>query len=145
MSASPEALQLKRQLCFPLYASAKAVVRLYRPLLDKLDLTYTQYLVLLVLWEEGETTVKALGQRLFLDSGTLTPVLKALEKKRYVRRQRSEADERVTQLSLTEEGWALRDQALSIPQAIRNCVPLSEEEAKELYQLLYRILAAIAS
>ena len=135
-----EALKLKNQLCFPLYAAAKEIIKKYTPVLDKYNLTYTQYIALMVLWEEDGLTVKALGQKLFLDSGTLTPVLKSLEQKGYVTRRRAEGDERSVKIFLTEEGSELKDRALNIPQEISACVNLSPEEATTLYDLLYKLL-----
>ncbi len=136
-------LRLKNQLCFPLYAAAKEVVRSYKPLLDPLDLTYTQYLTMLVLWEHREITVKELGELLWLDSGTLTPVLKKLEAKGCLLRHRSDEDERSVVLRLTRQGEALREKALSVPMAMSGCVRLAPEEAAELYRLLYKILSGM--
>lgn len=135
-----EPLKLENQLCFPLYAAAKEVVRTYTPLLIPLGLTYTQYLVLLVLWETQSMNVKDLGDTLFLDSGTLTPVLKRLEKQGYIKRERSKEDERVLIASLTEEGETLKQAALEIPGKIASCVPLEKQDAKELYRILYTLL-----
>ena len=136
---------LKNQLCFPLYACSKEVIRLYRPMLDPFDLTYTQYLALLVLWEEKKINVKSMGQRLYLDSGTLTPVLKSLEAKGYVHRYRSTQDERVLLVEITEVGEALKEQAKDIPGTVASCVGLSKEDATLLYQQLYKILDALSS
>ena len=133
-------LRLKNQLCFPLYAASREIIRLYRPYLDALDLTYTQYITMMVLWEEQEISVKQLGGRLYLDSGTLTPLLKALEQKSYVYRFRSKEDERVLLVRLTEKGRELEDRAISVPEQMRACVRLSEEEAQTLYWLLYKLL-----
>ena len=135
-----DSLKLENQLCFPLYAAAKGIVKMYGPHLEKLDLTYTQYIAMMVLWEKKCINVKDLGAKLFLDSGTLTPVLKALEKKGYVSRTRSSADERVLLVTLTEVGEQLRDRALEVPPAIGSCVDLEPDEAQELYRLLYKIL-----
>ncbi|MBQ8431277.1 MAG: MarR family transcriptional regulator [Clostridia bacterium] len=135
-----DALKLENQLCFPLYAAAREVVKQYRPYLDALDLTYTQYITLMVLWEQKELTVKALGERLFLDSGTMTPVLKSLEAKGYVTRKRSEADERSVRVLLTERGKALQESAVEIPPKVADCVGLEPGEALLLYELLYKIL-----
>ena len=123
--------------------NTRQVVRRYRPLLDELDLTYTQYLCLMVLWEHKRCNVKELGEKLYLDSGTLTPVLKSLEGKRYVRRLRSSADERVLNVEITPEGEALKHAAAEIPAKISDCVPLTKEEAGQMYRLLYKILAAL--
>lgn len=133
-------LKLENQLCFPLYACAKGLVRQYTPLLDKLGLTYTQYIVMLVLWEQDKLPVKQLGQYLYLDSGTLTPVLKKLEKSGWVKRARDVEDERIVQVSVTEEGLALQEKAQSIPTEIANCLNLEPEESKVLYTLLYKML-----
>lgn len=135
-----DALKLKNQLCFPLYAAAREVVRKYTPYLDALDLTYTQYITMMVLWEHGTVTVKALGEALFLDSGTVTPVLKSLEAKGFVVRKRSMADERSVAVSLTDQGEQLKEQAVEIPQKVAGCVNLSPDEAGLLYKLLYQIL-----
>ncbi len=138
-----DSLKLEHQLCFPLYAAAKETVKLYRPLLDKLNLTYTQYIVMLVLWDRRRLNVKELGCALYLDSGTLTPVLKSLEAKGFVRRNRSSEDERVLIVELTEAGEALRDQALFVPAEMVTHVTLDREESLELYRLLYKLLSAV--
>ena len=135
-----DALKLSRQLCVPLYAASREVIRRYRPYLEALDLTYTQYITMMVLWEGEQQSVKELGARLFLDSGTLTPVLKSLEAKGYVRRTRSEEDERLLIVDLTEEGRALRDKAAAVPQQMASCIRLSKDEAATLYTLLYKLL-----
>ena len=135
-----EALKLENQLCFPLYAAAREVVKKYRPHLDALDLTYTQYITMMVMWEEEQITVKTLGERLFLDSGTMTPVLKSLESKGYVVRTRSKSDERSVTVAITEEGRALRETAINIPERVAGCVGLDSNEALQLYTLLYKIL-----
>ena len=140
MARSYEQLKLENQLCFPLYACAKEITRRYQPKLDPLGLTYTQYLVMLALWEYGAQTVKTLGQRLWLDSGTLTPVLKKLEAKGYVVRRRSESDERSVVVALTPQGEALADRAAVIPMEMGSCVKLSAQEAMQLHGLLYRVL-----
>ena len=110
-----DALKLENQLCFPLYAAAREVVKRYRPYLDELDLTYTQYITMMVMWEQKEITVKALGEKLFLDSGTMTPVLKSLEAKGYVVRNRSTTDERSVSVYLTNSGEALKERAVEVP------------------------------
>lgn len=135
-------LKLDNQLCFPLYAASREIIRMYRPHLDALDLTYTQYITMMVLWEEREISVKQLGKRLYLDSGTLTPLLKSLEAKGYVTRTRCESDERVVLVRLTAEGSTLQDKALSVPESMKACVRLSPEEAAVLYRLLYKLLSA---
>ena len=125
-------LLLENQLCFPLYAAAKEVLNRYKPLLDEIGLTYTQYLCMMVLWEEGAATVSHLGERLYLDSGTLTPVLKKLEKSGYITRERSVADARVLEVRFTPKGLDLRDRAASVPAAMACHVHLSADEAAEL-------------
>ena len=138
-----DAVKLENQLCFPLYAAAREAIKLYKPYLDKLDLTYTQYITMMVLWEKRQQTVKELGAALYLDSGTLTPLLKKLEEKGYVSRNRSEIDERNLIVSITEAGDALREQALGIPTEMTKWVNLTAEEAKQLYDLLYRLLEQV--
>ncbi len=140
MSDKYEPLKLKNQLCFPLYAASKEIVRRYKPHLDEIDLTYTQYIAMMVLWEKKQVTVKELGEMLFLDSGTLTPLLKKLEAKGMLHRERSKEDERVLVVTITPEGEALRDKAICIPGKMGCCVQLSEQEAATLYQLLYKII-----
>ena len=135
-----DCLKLENQLCFPLYACSKAITKHYKPFLDELDLTYTQYITMMVLWEEKSISVKALGQRLFLDSGTLTPLLKTLEKQGYITRKRSPEDERVLIVEITSCGEKLKEQAIQIPYEVGACVHLSEKDAKELYRLLYLLL-----
>lgn len=135
-----DGLKLKNQLCFPLYAASREIIKQYRPHLDALDLTYTQYVAMMVFWEEKKISVKDLGRRLYLDSGTLTPVLKSLEAKGYVRRYRCPEDERVLIVELTDEGEALRDRAAEIPARMAGCVHLEPEEARTLYTLLYKLL-----
>ena len=135
-----DALKLDNQLCFPLYAASREVIKQYRPYLDALDLTYTQYITMMVFWEEKKVSVKELGKKLYLDSGTLTPVLKSLEAKGFVNRYRSTEDERVLIVEITEKGEALRDKALDVPAEVGKCVRLEQGEALELYQLLYKIL-----
>ncbi len=136
-----DSLKLGNQLCFPLYATAKEIVRKYKPFLDELDLTYTQYITMMVLWEEKKLNVKELGDKLYLDSGTLTPLLKKLETKGYITRNRSKSDERQLDVCITEEGLALRDKALSVPARLGACVHLEPNEAQVLYGVLQKILA----
>ena len=138
-----DALLLQNQLCFPLYAVSKEVVRLYKPFLDEIGLTYTQYIAMMVLWEKRSLTVKELGEYLYLDSGTLTPLLKKMEAQGLVTRQRNAADERSVIVSLTAEGDNLRDSAAKIPDKIGGCLPLSRQEAATLYRLLYQVLHGI--
>ena len=140
MTENFDNLKLGSQICFPLYAASKEIVKRYRPLLDDLNLTYTQYITLMALWEHKRLNVKELGEKLYLDSGTLTPVLKSLEAKGFVRRERSSRDERVLNVELTEEGRALRERARSIPDMVFDSIKLSTEESKTLYGLLYKLL-----
>ena len=144
MSDKYDCLKLKSQLCFPLYACSKEIIRRYKPFLDKFDLTYTQYITMMALWENESMNVRELGLVLFLDSGTLTPVLKKLESKGYIERKRSKEDERNLIVTVTEKGWELREEALSIPGSMSSCVNLEPEEASELYRLLYKVLGAQA-
>lgn len=133
-------LKLENQLCFPLYACAKEVVRRYKPYLDPLDLTYTQYIAMMVLWERKSITVKALGECLWLDSGTLTPVLKKLESKGFLTRIRSCLDERSVTVTITEKGEALKAEAADIPLRLGQCVKLAPDEAMQLHALLHKLL-----
>ena len=135
-----EVLRLRNQLCFPLYAVANKIIRSYKPFLDKLDLTYTQYIAMMVLWEEENINEKKLGERLYLKTNTLTPLLKKLEEKGYVRMNRNHADERNLVISLTEKGNALKDEAVDVPMSIAQTVHLEPEEAMYLYSILYKIL-----
>lgn len=135
-----ENLRLSNQLCFPLYAASREIIKAYRPHLDELNLTYTQYIAMLVFWEYGEISVKDLGKMLYLDSGTLTPVLKSLETKGYIIRHRSSQDERVLIAEITKSGKDLKLKATDIPQKMSSCVTLSPEEAQFLYKILYKIL-----
>lgn len=135
-----DSLKIENQLCFPLYAAAKEVVGKYHGLLEKLDLTYTQYIVMMVLWNSPSMNVKELGERVYLDSGTLTPLLKKLESKGYITRERKKDDERNVIVSLAQKGVKLKDKAVHVPMEIGGCIPLTEEEAKTLYTLLYKIL-----
>ena len=144
MSQKYEALRLKNQLCFPLYAASREVIKLYRPCLEPLGLTYTQYITMEVLWEEGEIDGRELGQRLFLDSGTLTPVLKSLESKGLLRRSRSPKDERVLLVRLTPAGRQLQKGAAAVPEQLSACCRLTDEEAQQLYRLLYKLLDQFA-
>lgn len=140
MNNKYDCLKIENQLCFPLYAASKELVRHYKPLLDRLDLTYTQYIAMMVLWDCGECSVKELGEKLYLDSGTLTPLLKKLENKGYIKRLRSIEDERSLTVRLTGAGEGLKERALSVPEDIACCVHLEPDEARELYRLLYKVL-----
>ena len=144
MEEDYESLKLGNQLCFPLYACAKEVVRHYKPHLDKLDLTYTQYITMMVLWEFRSLNVKELGEKLYLDSGTLTPVLKKLESKGFITRERSEKDERNLLVTITRAGENLRSQAVGIPSKMSACANITSEEAQVLYKLLYKLLGNIS-
>ena len=137
------ALKLENQLCFPLYAASREVVKRYRPYLDPLGLTYTQYIAMMVFWEQKKCSVKELGGKLYLDSGTLTPVLKSLESKGFVRRYRCAEDERVLLVEITGEGERLRDRALEVPRKVSSCVSLEPDEARTLHELLYRLLGGM--
>ncbi len=140
MDKEYESLKLKNQICFPLYAASREVIKQYRPFLDELNLTYTQYIAMMVFWEEKKISVKDLGKKLFLDSGTLTPVLKSLEAKGYINRSRFAEDERVLIAEITDEGEELREQAKSVPKSVAGCVKLEPDEAIQLYKLLYKLL-----
>ena len=137
-------LRLEHQLCFPLYAASKEIVRRYKPLLDPLDLTYTQYIAMMALWENETMNVRELGKCLFLDSGTLTPLLKKLEHKGYIMRNRSKDDERNLVVTVTDKGWELREEMLGVPGSMASCVELEPQEAAELYRLLYKVLGVKA-
>ena len=139
-----EQLKLENQLCFPLYAAAKEVVRKYKPVLDELDLTYTQYITMMVLWEKEELNVKELGSILYLDSGTLTPLLKKLEAKGYISRTRCKEDERNLIIQITEKGEALKEKAAGIPQSMtEKWVNISKDESKVMYHALYKLLSQV--
>ncbi|MBQ1628515.1 MAG: MarR family transcriptional regulator [Treponema sp.] len=137
-----DCLKLKNQLCFPLYAVSREILRKYTPFLRELNLTYTQYIVLMVLWEKKEITVGELGKLLYLDTGTLSPLLKSMEKSALVCRSRNKDDERIVQVSITEKGNALKEKAVEIPEKIGSCLNISVEEAGVLYKLLYKMLEA---
>lgn len=139
-----DALKLKNQFCFPIYAASREVIKQYRPFLDELGLTYTQYIAMMVFWEDRKLNVKELGKRLLLDSGTLTPVLKNLESKGYVRRYRSTEDERVLLVEITPEGDALRDRAVSIPFELSRHINLDHDECMQLHKLLNKVLDSLS-
>ena len=138
-----ESIRLDNQLCFPLYACAKEIVRQYRTPLEPLGLTYTQYVVMMVLWECGSITEKELGERVHLDSGTLAPLLKRLDKQGLVKRERPDQNERLLLITLTDAGIALQEEALSVPETMKNCIGLSMEECSVLRRLLDKSLAAM--
>ena len=133
-------MKLENQLCFPLYAAARQVTGLYTPVLRPLGLTYTQYIVFLVLWEKDGLAVGEIGEKLMLDNGTPSPLLKKMEQAGYVERQRSSEDERVVVITLTEAGRALREKAKDIPAKVAGCIDLPPEKAQTLYSLLYEYL-----
>ena len=135
-----KAMKLSNQLCFPLYAASRNVISLYTPLLRPLGLTYTQYLVLLVLWEKDGLTVGELCDKLMLDNGTLSPLLKKMQQAGYLERKRSTEDDRVVVVTLTEAGRALQEQAKDVPARIARCVELPPEKSQALYALLYELL-----
>lgn len=138
-----DCLKLENQLCFPLYVCSKEIVRRYKPFLDELDLTYTQYITMMVMWDKKQLNVKELGKKLYLDSGTLTPLLKKLEAKGYVTRERSAEDERNLIVQITPEGEKLKEKAADIPEKIGGCVCIDKEKAQALYDTLYEILELI--
>ena len=138
-----EQLKLANQVCFPIYSLAKEIVSRYRPFLEELDLTYPQYLVLLVLWEQDNLTVSKIGEHLNLDSGTLTPLLKRLEQKNIISRRRSSEDERIVNITLTEEGVKLKEKATSVPQKLSSSMNVSKEELIELKRIIENLLLNI--
>ena len=139
-----ESLRLENQLCFPLYAASREVVKLYHPYLSELDITYTQYITLMVLWEQKKASVKELGEKLHLDSGTLTPVLKKLESRGYITRTRKADDERCVIVTATQEGLELQEKLKDVPAQIGCNVKLSPEDAQQLYVLLHKMLGTMA-
>ncbi len=140
MDKDREAMKLANQLCFPLYAAARNVTGLYTPWLKPLGLTYTQYIVFLVLWEQDGLSVTDIGERLMLDNGTLSPLLKKMEQAGYVERRRSRRDDRVVEITLTEAGRALQEKAKDVPAHVASCIDLPPEKARTLYLLLYELL-----
>jgi DNA-binding MarR family transcriptional regulator len=139
-----EILKLENQLCFPLYAAAKAMVKKYAPFLNEIRLTYTQYIAMMVMWEYKTISVKELGNRLYLDSGTLTPLLKRLESKKLISRERATTgDERFVYISVTPEGIQLKKKAVQVPQKMGKCISLDPNEAQTLYMLLYKLLGQL--
>ena len=140
MSDKYDVLKLENQICFPLYAVSKEIVRRYTPFLDEIELTYTQYIVMMVMWEYKEVSVKELGKKLFLDSGTLTPLLKKLETKGLVTRERSKTDERFLSVCITDEGMKLREKAVEIPAKLGSCISLDEQDAIQLFTIVRKLL-----
>ena len=138
-----DVLKIENQICFPLYVCAKEVVRAYKPYLDELDITYTQYITMMVMWEHKELRVKEIGEHLYLDSGTLTSVLKKLEEKGFVTRKRSEKDERDLIVTITDKGEALKEKAVHVPEKLGACVELDPQKAKALYDTLYEVIGKL--
>ena len=143
-SKNYDQLKLDNQLCFPLYACARQITGAYTPYLKKLGITYTQYIVLLALWESGSATVGDLCRKLYLDNGTITPLLKKMEESGYISRSRSRQDERVVAVTITEQGWELRQRVKDIPFQVGGCIPLTHDEAFELYKLLHKLMLSMA-
>lgn len=135
-----DALKIENQFCFPLYACSREIIKQYKPFLDEIGLTYTQYIAMMVLWENKTMNVKSMGEILYLDSGTLTPVLKKLESKGLVTRQRSAEDERNLIVTITENGEVLKEKAITVPAAMAKCSNIEPEEAAMLYRILYKML-----
>ena len=135
-----EAMKLANQLCFPLYAAARSVTGLYTPWLKPLGLTYTQYIVFLVLWEKDGLSVTEIGEKLMLDNGTLSPLLKKMEQAGFVERHRRPEDDRVVEITLTEAGKDLQEKAKDVPLQVASCIDLPPEKARMLYALLYELL-----
>ncbi|WP_159518884.1 MarR family winged helix-turn-helix transcriptional regulator [Sunxiuqinia indica] len=135
-----EILNLKSQVCFPIYTLSREIIHQYRPFLDELEITYSQYLVLMVLWEQEPQTVNQIGKKLYLDSGTLTPLLKRLELKKFITRTRKPSDERVVEIGLTENGHELKSKAVLIPQKVAEAMSVSSEELLELKEIVMKIL-----
>ena len=135
-----DCLKLENQLCFPLYVCSKEIVRRYKPFLDELDITYTQYITLMALWDKGSLSVKELGRILYLDSGTLTPLLKTLEAKGFVTRSRDKEDERNVIISLTDEGMQLRERAVKVPAQMGSCLKIDPKDAADLYRILHTLM-----
>ena len=140
MKREYDSLLLNNQLCFPIYLCSKEIIRKYTPILKELDLTYTQYIVMMYFWEKEKSNVKEIAKTLWLDSSTLTPLLKKLENKGYITRERSTYDERNLDVSVTKKGMNLRNKALGIPEKMGKCLNLSKEETKTLYEIIYKIL-----
>ena len=140
MAEQFDCLRLDRQLCFPLYAAARKVTGKYTPYFRELGITYTQYIVFMTLWQQDDQTVSQICEKLYLDSGTLTPLLKKMEEKGWLKRTRSREDERIVRITLTEEGWTMREKCQSIPSAVGSCIHLSEKDATDLYRILYLLL-----
>jgi DNA-binding MarR family transcriptional regulator len=136
-----DCLKLENQLCFPLYAASREILRKYTPLLKKIGLTYTQYIVMMVMWEHKSLNVGELGKKLYLDTGTLSPLLKSMEEKQLLTRTRQKGDERVVTIEITQKGMDLQKEAVFVPAQMGNCLNISQEEAKTLYNILYKLLS----
>lgn len=145
MDKEYDVLKLDRQLCFPLYAVARKVIGKYTPYFKKIGITYTQYLVFLVMWEseKEEVTVSEICDKLYLDSGTITPLLKKMEEKGWLKRERSKDDERSVLISLTEKGWEIREACKDIPSQLTTCIKMDYKDAESLYRILYQLLEAL--
>lgn len=138
-----DCLKLENQLCFPLYACSREIIKRYKPFLDEIGLTYTQYVTMMVMWEKETVSTKELGTLLHLDSGTLTPVVKTLEEKGLITKERSGDDARNLIVTITEKGTALKDEAVKIPEKMGACVAIDAGEAQQLYMLLYKLLGQL--
>ena len=143
MKTKYNSLKLKNQLCYPIYLCSKEIIRRYTPFLKEINLTYTQYIVMMYFWEVKTSNVKEISKTLVIDSATLTPLLKKLEKKEYITRTKSTKDERNLEIKITEKGLKLRDKAINIPEKMAQCIDLSKEEAEYLYEIIYKILINI--
>jgi len=144
MSDKYDCLKLENQLCFPLYVASREIIRRYKPFLDKLDLTYTQYIAMMVMWEKKSLKVTELCKCLFLDTGTVSPLIRKLKSKGYIELSRSKEDERIQVITITDKGEALKEEAVDIPSKMINskCMNLSKEDAENLYRILYSIIQA---
>lgn len=140
MSEKYDCLRLDHQICFPLYAAARKVTARYTPLFKELGITYTQYIVFMALWEQDDQTVSEICTKLYLDSGTLTPLLKKMEEKGWLKRARSKEDERIVRITLTEQGWAMREKCLNVPSTVGSYIHLNEKDAADLYRILHLLL-----
>lgn len=140
MSEIYDCLRLDHQICFPLYAAARKVTGRYTPFFKEIGITYTQYIVFMALWQEDNQTVSEICNKLYLDSGTLTPLLKKMEEKGWLTRTRSKEDERIVRITLTDKGWELREKCLELPAKVGSCIHLSEEDAQNLYRILHLLL-----
>ncbi len=138
-----DCLKLENQLCYPLYLCSKEITRRYTPFLEKINLTYTQYIVMMYFWEKKESNVKELSNALIIDSSTLTPLLKKLENKGYITREKLSSDERNLKISITQKGEKLKDKAIEIPNKMKRCIDITDDEAKTLYSIIYKVLLNI--